>query len=257
MSCQSSAFFARRFLAFFACAGLTSAAALAQAAGGAVYKEIDAAVQHRVRHVAAFTDVERYDVYHGQNQTSPAAEIVVKVTYRRGEGRSYQILSQSGSELIRKFGLIPLLNHENQLSQPGNMEHAWFTSANYEMKLKSDKVEPLDGHSCYQIAISPKQKAPNAIVGTLWVDAKDFSIVKVEGVASRRPSFLAGTTRMMREYTNVDGFPMATRARAVSNGRFIGRTVVTVEYSHYNLVLSPATPAAASAENTMEAAGSE
>jgi hypothetical protein len=257
MSCQYSAFFARRFLTFCACAGLTTAAALAQTAGAAVYQDIDAAVQHRVRHVTAFTDIERYDVYRGNNETRSVAEVTVKATYRRGMGTSYQILSQSGSELIRRFGLIPLLKNENQLSQPGNMERAWFTSANYEMKLTSDKVKPLDGHPCYEIAIFAKHKAANAINGTLWVDAKDFSIVKVDGVASRRPSFLAGTTRMMREYMNIDGFPMATRARAVSSGRFIGRTVVTIEYSDYHLVLSPATTATGSAGNSMEAADSE
>lgn len=255
MSCNFPANFLRRAFLLCVCAGLATSAALAQATGAAVYREIDAAVQHRVRHVAAITDVERYDVYRGQDEKNPVAEIKVKATYRRGVGRTYEILSQSGSELIRKFGLIPLLKNENQLSQPGNMEHAWFTSANYEMKLKSDRIEPLDGRPCYELAISPKHKAPNAINGTLWVDAKNFSIVKVEGVASRRPSFLAGSTRLMREYIDVDGFPMATRARAVSNGRFIGRTVVTVEYSQYHLVLNPASPEAAG--TSMAATGSE
>ena len=255
MNCKISPAIARRFFLFCACAGLATAAARAQAAGAAVYSEIDTAVQHRVRHVAAFTDVEKYDVYRGDDESKPVAEITVRATYRRGVGRSYQILSQSGSDLVRRFGLIPLLKHEEQLSQPGNMEHAWFTSENYEMKLKSDKVEPLNGRACYEVAITPKHKAPNAIDGTLWVDARDFSIVKVEGVASRRPSMLAGTTRMMREYRNVNGFPMATRARAVSDGHFIGRTVVTIQYSDYQLVLNPVSPSAA--DTSMEAAGSE
>lgn len=254
MNCRSSSF-ARRLCILCACAGLATAAARAQVAGAAVYKEIDAAVQHRVRHVAAFTDIERYNVYRGHDETDSVAEITVKATYRRGMGTSYQILSQNGSGIIRKFGLIPLLKNENQLSQPGNMERAWFTSANYEMKLKSEQAEPLDGRPCYELAITPKHKAPNAIIGTLWVDAKDFSVVKVDGVASRRPSLLAGTTRMMREYANVNGFPMATRARAVANGLLIGRTVVTVEYSDYHLVLNPGPPS--DAETSMAAAGAE
>lgn len=255
MSIQLSPAFVRRFLLFCACAGLAASAARAQAPGATLYRQIDAAVQHRVKHVAAFTDVERYDVYRGHDETNSVAEITVRATYRRGVGTSYQILSQSGSDLVRKFGLIPLLNHEDQLSQPGSMEHSWFTSANYEMKLKSGTVESLNGRPCYQLAITPRHKAPNAIVGTLWVDARDFSIAKVEGVASRRPSVLAGTTRMMREYKDVNGFPMATRARAVSNGLMIGRTVVTIEYSNYHLVLNPGTTAAAG--NSIASAGSE
>lgn len=234
-----SAIFARRFLLFCACAGLTTSAARSQASGAAVLQRIDAAVQHRVDNVAGFTDIEKYDVFRGRDETHPVAEIIVRAVYRRGKGRSYQILSQNGSDMIRRFGLLPLLKHEEQLSAPGNMEHSWFTSANYEMQLNSRETQPIDGRPCYQVAITPRHKAPNAIEGTLWVDANDFSIVKVEGVASRRPSMLAGTTRMMREYKQVHGYAMATHARAVSNSHFIGRTVVTIEYSSYHLDFYP------------------
>jgi hypothetical protein len=127
------------------------------------------------------------------------------------------------------------LNAESRLSQPGALEQTWFTTENYEMKLKSPQPESLDGRQCYEITIAPRHKAPNAIKGTLWVNAEDGSIVKVEGVASRRPSILAGRTTMMREYRKVNGYAMATHARAESNSHFIGRTVVTVEYSQYHL----------------------
>lgn len=227
----------RRFLLICACAGLAVSAVSAQPAGAVVYQQIDAAVQHRVSNVAGISDVEKYDVYRDGDNVHPVAEVVARVTYRRGVGRNYQILSQKGSVLIRKFGLIPLLNHEVHLSAPGTEEHTYFTTDNYQMKLKSPQLQNLNGHTCYELAIIPRHKAPNMIEGTLWVDAKDFSVVKVEGVASKRPSMLAGTTRMMREYKQIQGYAMATRARAVSDGHFIGHTVVTVRYSDYHLML--------------------
>lgn len=230
--------FARRIFLFCVAAVFAIAAARAQT-GNAVYQQIDAAVQQRVEDVAGFTDTEKYDVYRGKDETHPAAEITVKMTYRRGVGRSYQILSQSGSDLIRKFGLIPLLNAESHLSEPGTLEHSWFTTANYQMKLKSSEPEPLNGRQCYVLTIEPRHKAPNAIQGTLWVNADDGSIVKVEGVASRRPSILAGTTSMMREYRKIHGYAMATHARAESKSHIIGLTVVTVEYSQYHLNFDP------------------
>lgn len=232
-----AAFKHRLFLTCVA-AALAIAAAHAQA-GDAVYQKIDAAVQQRTENIAGFTDTEKYDVYRGKDEEHPAAEITVRMTYRRGVGRSYRILSQGGSDLIRKFGLVPLLNAETRLSVPGKLEHAWFTTDNYEMKLKSRQPEALEGRQCYELAIVPRHKAPNAIQGTLWVNADDGSIVKVEGVASRRPSILAGKTTMMREYQKVNGYAMATHARAESNSRIIGRTVVTVEYSRYHLDFYP------------------
>lgn len=246
--------FARRFFLLSVAAVFAIAAARAQT-GDAVYQQIDAAVQQRVDNLVGFSDTEKYDVYRGKDETHPAAEITVKMTYRRGVGRSYRILSQSGSDLIRKFGLIPLLNAESHLSEPGTLEHTWFTTANYQMQLKSSEPETLNGRQCFVLTIAPRHKAPNAIQGTLWVNAEDGSIVKVEGVASRRPSFWAGTTSMMREYKKIHGYAMATHARAESNSHIIGHTVVTIEYTEYHLNFHP--DPASLAGNSLATAGAD
>lgn len=225
-------------LAVFICFG--SANSRAAPSESSVIAGIDAAVQARVANVAGFTDVERYDVYRGQDETDPAAEITVRVTYRKGMGKSYTILSQKGSSIIRQFGLKPLLENEKEINRPGKVEGSWFTSANYEMKLKSGSIEEVKGRASYTVAIAPKHKAPNMIDGTMWVDAKDFSIVRVAGIASQKPSVFAGTTHMMRDYANIDGYPMATHARAESVSKLFGRTVVTIDYSNYRLELRPA-----------------
>ena len=38
-----------------------------------------------------------------------------------------------------QFGLKPLLDNEKTINEPGNVEKSWFTSANYEMKLKAGR----------------------------------------------------------------------------------------------------------------------
>ena len=203
----------------------------------AVIQSVDAAVKARVDNVLGFTDIEHYRVYRGDDQTHPAAEMTVRDTYKKGAGKTYTVLSQSGSSLVIRFGLKPLLDNETAINVPGQVEKSWFTSANYEMRLKSGAVERLNGRDCFALAITPKQKAPNMIDGTLWVDTRDGSIVQIEGVASKSPSVFAGTTHMMRQYVNIGGYPMATHARAESNSFLFGRTVVVIDYSNYNLQL--------------------
>src|ERR1700757_1319535 len=77
-----------------------------------VLQRIDAANEARFDHVLSFTDTEHYAVFRGNDETHPAAEMTVKMTYRKGEGKSYEILSQSGSQIIQKFGLEPLIQNE-------------------------------------------------------------------------------------------------------------------------------------------------
>jgi hypothetical protein len=203
-----------------------------------VVRMIDAEVQDRYQTVLGFTDIEHYQVFRGGDQTHPAAEMTVKDTYRKGAGKSYTVLSHAGSDIVLKFGLNPLIENEERINNPATVAQSWFTSANYNIKLKPGGVQRIDGRDCFLLAIDPKQKAPNAIEGTLWVDARDGSIVRVEGVASKSPSAFAGTTHMMRQYAQVDGFPMATHARAESSSLLFGHSVVVVDYSDYHLQLA-------------------
>jgi len=205
----------------------------------AVIRTIDAAVQNRYQTVLGFTDIERYQVFRGSDETRADAEMTARDTYKKGAGKTYTVLSRSGSGLVQKFGLDPLLENEERINDPATVAQSWFTSANYEMKLKPGGVQRLNGRDCFVLAISPKQKAPNMIEGTLWVDAKDGSIVQVEGVASKSPSLFAGTTHMMRQYVQIQGFPMATHARAESSSFLFGRTVILIDYSGYQLQLAP------------------
>lgn len=201
----------------------------------AVIRGIDAAVMARVNNITSYSVTEHYTVYHGTDQTHPTAQMTVKTTYSRSTGKSYAILSESGSALVRHFGLETLLDNEKKINLPGNVEHSWITSANYEMTLKPGGIQRLDGRDCIVLSIYPHQKAPNLIVGALWVDPHDYSIVRLEGVASQVPSIFAGTTHMMRQYANINGFAMATHARAESSTFLYGTTVVAIDYSGYTI----------------------
>lgn len=203
----------------------------------AVVKNIDAAVAARYDRILGFTDIEHYAVFRGSDETHPVAEMTVRDTYKKGVGKEYTVLSESGSGMILRFGLKPLIENEKTINHPGNIEKSWFTSANYEMTLQPDGITKLNDRVCYALSIKPKAEAPNLIVGTMWADAKDGTLVQIQGVASKNPSAFAGTTHMMRQYANVDGFSMAMHARAESTSGRFGRTVVKIDYSGYQLQL--------------------
>ena len=214
---------------------LLNAATLAQEPNpAAVIRLVDAAVAARFENILGFTDVEHYAVYRG-DELHPVAEMTVKDTYKKGVGKSYTILSESGSSILLHFGLKPLLDNEQTINQSGNVEKSWFNSANYNMKLNPAPVQKLNGRSCFALDVKPNEEAPNLIIGTIWVDAQDGTLAQIDGVASKNPSAFSGTTHMMRQYTNISGFSMAIHARAESDSALFGRTVVTIDYSDYKL----------------------
>jgi hypothetical protein len=164
--------------------------------------------------------------------------MTVTDNYKKGIGKSYTVLSETGSSLIEHFGLKPLLDNEQTINQPGNVEKSWFTSANYEMKLRPGGPVPLNGRTCFILDVTARRKASNTINGSIWVDTRDGTLVQIDGVATDSASMLSGPAHMMRQYANVNGFSMAMHARAESDSSLIGRTVVTVDYSNYQLQLN-------------------
>src|ERR1700739_4848957 len=101
----------------------------------AIVRRVDASVKSRIDRLASYTVTEHYAVFRGKDDVHPAAEMLVKTTYRKQIGKNYDIVSQSGSSLWRNEVLGTLLDHEKRMSQPGNVETALLNSSNYEMKL--------------------------------------------------------------------------------------------------------------------------
>ena len=206
----------------------------------AIIQKVDAAAKARINGIASYTVTEHYAVYRGSDATHPAAEMTVKTDYRKETGKSYTILSESGSGFIRTHVLKAVLEQEKTINLPGVREHSWFTSANYQMQLKPGGIQKTDGRDCLALEISPRRKATNMIDGTLWVDANTGSIVRLEGIATQSPSIFTGAAKVMRQYVSVNGFGMATQARAISDSFILGRTTVTIDYRNYQIQLVPA-----------------
>src|ERR1700761_5738088 len=82
----------------------------------AIVRMVDAAVLARANDVTGFTDTEHYLVFRGQDETHPIAEMTVLDTYKKGIGKNYTILSQSGSALVQRFGLHTLLENEKTIN---------------------------------------------------------------------------------------------------------------------------------------------
>lgn len=207
-------------------------------------QKIDASVAARDENLLAYTVTEQYKVYRGTDREHPAAGMTVKTTYRKDVGKSYVVLTQSGSALILREVLPRILDSERLMTQPANRALAVLTSANYQMTVKGP--ETVDGRACTAVAIVPRKSSPYLFHGTIWVDAKDGSIVKLDGVASKSASVFAGASQVSRHYTTINGLPMATHAEALAGSWLLGTTTIDIDYVDYQMTLKPAAAATGS-----------
>ncbi len=114
---------------------------------------VDSSVRNRIDHLAGYTVTEHYAVFRGHDESKQVADMVVKTTYRKESGKSFTIVSQSGSSFWRSEVLDRLLDNEKRMSQPTNVESALINSSNYEMSLDQNSEQKLDGRDCVVLDI--------------------------------------------------------------------------------------------------------
>ena len=203
-------------------------------ANAELIQKIDASVQAREQGLMGYTVNERYRVFRNHDQSHPVAEMLVKTTYQKDWGKNFIIVSASGSELMRRV-LEVILDNERRLTRPANRAGAVIAPANYEMSVKGSAE--IDGRNCVAVDIKPRRPSEFVMNGTVWVDAEDGSIVQLEGITARSPSIFSGASQVFRQYTMINGFPVATHARAVSNSWLVGQTVIEIDYTDYAMKL--------------------
>jgi hypothetical protein len=198
-----------------------------------VIRGIDTSVAGREENLLGYSVTEHYSVFRGQDKAHPAAEMTVKTTYEKDKGKSYQILNESGSEIILKQVLARVLDSERIATEPANRSTALINSANYAMHVKGSEI--VGGRACLALAIVPRRKGQYLFQGDLWVDARDGSIVQLAGYTAKSPSIFAGPTQVARQYAIIDSFPMATHASATSQSWLFGQTTIEIEYTGYQI----------------------
>ena len=204
-----------------------------------IIQRIDAAVYQRFNAVIGYTVQEQYSLFHNGSSTPTATETVL-TTYLRSTGKQYKTIAQTGSSLVRSAVLDRILTGEKEVNLPANRESALLTSRNYNLRPEPGTVEK-NGRQCIAVDIRPRRKSPHLFNGKAFVDASDFTVVRLEGSPSQSPSFLAGDTTVSRDYIMIDGFSMATHAVARYHSFFFGDTLITIDYTNYKIDLATAT----------------
>ena len=75
---------------------------------------------------------------------------------------------------------------------------------NYHFELTRQERAPSG--STYVLRVSPKRKDRFLYRGRIWVDAKDFAVIRLEAEPAKNPSFWAKSSEIERIYKKVGVF---------------------------------------------------
>jgi hypothetical protein len=182
----------------------------------------------RFEHFEGYSRVQHYSVT--TSRFDLKADLVARVHRDRVKGKSYEVISRSGSPVIQSHVFDALLEAEVDTSkQQGNGE--LLTPENYSFHLTGP--EDYAGHHCYVLDTDPRHKDKRLLKGRIWIDTEDFGVVHVEGKPSDSLSFFVGRPMIVQDFTKIQDFWWVSRRHSYIDNMFLGKSDLVIEYSDY------------------------
>lgn len=204
-----------------------------QLSSDAIVQRLMAANAQRSQTLRGYQGKRVYHLdYHGIFGTHDA-EMQVEATYTAPDRKDFKVISQTGSKLLINHVLLKLLSSEQEAQEEQNRKELEISPKNYDFALAGTEHTP--GGDFYVLAVSPKNKSKYLYRGKLWVDARDFAVVRMQGEPAKNPSLWVSHTQIEYRWAKIGGFWLPVHNESETQVRMGGKAVLTIDYSDYQI----------------------
>jgi hypothetical protein len=185
--------------------------------------------QDRALRLPHYTSERHYHLeYHGLPHAAEAS-MDVEATGDGASSRSFRVLSESGSHLLINHVLKKLLASEEEGVH--DQSETALTPANYLFTLAGSVTE--NGRQLYVLKVEPKVARKLLYRGTIWVDAQDYAVVRIEAEPAQHLSFWVTNTEIHHVYAKTGDFWLPELDKSESKVRLGGTATLTIDYGTY------------------------
>lgn len=153
-----------------------------------------------------------------------SADMDVVTSLDPEHGFSFEIISQSGSALVRRRVLLEALQTEQRMVSGQESRETALTRANYEFLNVADADGPVLG-------VRARRKSPMLVNGTLFLDG-DAALARLEGELAEKPSFWTRRVQVIRRYDHIAGVHVPVEMASVADIRIVGASNFRMSYRY-------------------------
>jgi outer membrane lipoprotein-sorting protein len=196
-----------------------------------ILRRMEDYARRRTESIQAYSNTRSYHVeYRGIVNIS--ADMKVRMIYTAPDNKRFEIISESGSKILRNRVLRKLLQSEVEAAQRSSREESAITPGNYSLRLHPGESPQDDAH--YVFEVTPRKKAKFLLAGKIWVDERDFAITRIEGRPAVNPSWWVKEARILHTYRKVEGFWLYDSNESTSKVRIGGKAILNIRYEDYS-----------------------
>ena len=159
------------------------------------------------------------------------AEEIGRMEFLSPDKKAFTVTAESGSGLVRHMALNPLINSEIEAAAGKEHHDSAISTDNYSLNLLGE--QQLGPYHCFVAEAVPKRKAKYLFEGRVWIDANDYSVVRIEGHPARKLSFWVQRADFVRQYQKIDGFWLPEKDQTLVQVRLYGKKILKIEHRNY------------------------
>ncbi len=202
--------------------------------GEQVLQRLAAKDAERARQLRNFEARRQYTLDYIGFPSARSAEMSVKVVYRAPGTKEFAVLAESGSKFILTHVFRRLLESEQESSgDEKNRSEVALTADNYQLMLQGCEVD--DGRDLYVMDVQPLRDSKFLYRGTVWIDAQDFAVTRIDAEPARNPSIWIKRSQIHHRYQKIGEFYLPSLNETVTDVRLGGKAVLTIRYQDYKL----------------------
>jgi hypothetical protein len=187
--------------------------------------------QWQETHLDRLSETRTYKVQNEKDKI--VAEQVVVMEYSAPGTETFTSSSEKGSGFVLHHVFQRLMEDEKKRVRVNNDPDSLITPENYTFEIVGpDRIGTSD---CSVVHAIPKRKQTDLFEGRIWIDNKDFAIVKISGHLAKSPSFWIKQVDFLRNYQKIGEFWLLSREEAVSAIRIFGKETLTIDYKNYTV----------------------
>jgi hypothetical protein len=161
------------------------------------------------------------------------AEEVVQMSYQSPDSKDFSVTYAQGSRLVRDLVLKRLIEAEARASSGREHRNTSIKPSNYTFQLLGE--QDLGTYHCYVVESIPKRKDKHLFAGRVWIDSRDYAVVRIAGHPAAKISFWVEKVNFVRQYQRLGEFWLPLEDKSVVTVRFAGKKILTIDHGDYTI----------------------
>lgn len=142
--------------------------------------------------------------------------------------KEFTITSESGSTAMRVRVLHKMLDTEREASVGALHEESRLNRKNYDFSMVGTRTGQQG--ILYVLAVNPWVKSKLAWSGRVWVDSKDYAVVRAEGQPDKMPSWWTTHSDFVSTYQKIGDVWLTKQNVSETQVRFGGHAHLVIDY---------------------------